>query len=84
MLVGESPEAVLHEAMRVAHVRGRSFVHCDVECVCMGSNVADHQWMQSLRQRGLSVHFCHGRGNLKKQMKVLDAFALLTTPCIAS
>ncbi|KAG7392514.1 hypothetical protein PHYPSEUDO_000202 [Phytophthora pseudosyringae] len=25
---------------------------------------------QTLRQRGLTVHFCHGRGNMKKQMKV--------------
>uniref|UniRef100_K3W763 histidine--tRNA ligase n=1 Tax=Globisporangium ultimum (strain ATCC 200006 / CBS 805.95 / DAOM BR144) TaxID=431595 RepID=K3W763_GLOUD len=36
-----------------------------------------HESMQvahTLRQRGLSVHFCHGRGNLKKQMKAAEKF----------
>ncbi|KAF1335578.1 Histidine-trna ligase, partial [Globisporangium splendens] len=28
----------------------------------------------TLRQRGLPVHFCHGRGNLKKQMKAAEKF----------
>ncbi|TYZ64227.1 hypothetical protein PybrP1_005906 [[Pythium] brassicae (nom. inval.)] len=42
--------------------------------VLVGDNqeVVLHEAMRvahSLRQRGLTVHFCHGRGNLKKQMK---------------
>ncbi|KAK1948219.1 Histidine--tRNA ligase [Phytophthora citrophthora] len=36
------------------------------------SNRVLHEAMrvtQTLRRRGLTVHFCHGRGNMKKQMK---------------
>ncbi|KAL4152120.1 hypothetical protein KRP22_010815 [Phytophthora ramorum] len=29
---------------------------------------------QTLRQRGLTVHFCHGRGNMKKQMKAAERY----------
>ncbi|KAE9128746.1 Histidine--tRNA ligase [Phytophthora fragariae] len=29
---------------------------------------------QILRQRGLTVHFCHGRGNMKKQMKAAERY----------
>lgn len=29
---------------------------------------------QTLRQRGLTVHFCHGKGNMKKQMKAAERY----------
>uniref|UniRef100_A0AAV1VMR3 histidine--tRNA ligase n=1 Tax=Peronospora matthiolae TaxID=2874970 RepID=A0AAV1VMR3_9STRA len=47
VLVGDSSNRVLHEAMRIAKV---------------------------LRRCGLVVHFCHGCGNMKKQMKTAERY----------
>ncbi|KAG1684082.1 hypothetical protein DVH05_007922 [Phytophthora capsici] len=41
------------------------------------SNRVLHEAMritQTLRRRGLTVHFCHGRGNMKKQMKAAGRY----------
>ncbi|ETP38419.1 histidine-tRNA ligase, variant 2 [Phytophthora nicotianae P10297] len=41
------------------------------------SNHVLHEAMrvaQTLRQRGLTVHFCHGKGNMKKQMKAAERY----------
>ncbi|KAF1775454.1 Aminoacyl-tRNA synthetase, class II [Phytophthora cactorum] len=41
------------------------------------SNQVLHEAMrvaQTLRQRGLTVHFCHGSGNMKKQMKAAERY----------
>ncbi|RQM18255.1 hypothetical protein DD237_000016 [Peronospora effusa] len=57
VLAGDESNRVLHEAMRIAQVRW---------------DILFPALYRTLRQRDLMVHFCHGRGNMKKLMKAAE------------